>query len=425
MPTKNQTDLLSNLPCLHVLRASGLAVDPKKMLIGGLALCVLILGDGLIARLPFAPESEVPASVLQSEYLQAPGWLREVGDTAQWSVRCFHTGITLLISPVRSVLEPGLLIMRSGSSWQDLAWAWTRLLWALLVWSLAGGAIARMAALQFAQKRRISISQAVRFAGRQFLGYLTAPFLPLAGILCLLGFMALDSWLASLIPVAGDYIISAFWIVAIFFGFLMAMMLTGFTVGWPLMISAISTEDSDGFDGLSRAIGFWFDRPWYAFGLIVLSIPVFVLAWALVSFLIGTTLYLAAWGVSAGAGSSGPPLFDAVANTPMLENLWWNGWLNESPASKSSLDTLPTAFVIVWTYIPAVLLAGFGPSFFWCATTVIYFLLRESDDGTALTEVADWRQSDQPAADEPAAGGPGDSTSSGGDVADTPPEAAE
>ena len=425
MPTENRTDLSSLLPCLHLLRASGLAVDPKKMLIGGLALCVLILGDGLIARLPFAPESEVPASAFQSHYLRTPGWLLEVGDAAQWSVRCFHKGITLLISPLRSVIEPGLLIMRSGSSWQELAWAWTRLLWALLVWSLAGGAIDRMAALQFAQKRRISIGQAVRFAGRQFLGYLTAPFLPLAGILCLLGFMALDSWLASLIPVAGDYIISVFWIVAIFFGFLMAMMLTGFAVGWPLMISAISTEDSDGFDGLSRAIGFWFDRPWYAFGLIALSIPVFVVAWALVSFIIGTTLYLAAWGVSAGAGSYGPPLFDAVANTPMLENLWWNGWLNESPASTSSLDTLPTAFVIVWTYIPAVLLAGFGPSFFWCATTVIYFLLRESDDGTALTEVADWRQSDQPAEDEPAASEPGESTSSGGNVADTPPEASE
>ena len=59
------------------------------------------------------------------------------------------------------------------------------------------------------------------------------------------------------------------------------------------------------------------------------------------------------------------------------------------------------------------------------ATTVIYFLLRESDDGTALTEVADWRQSDQPAEDEPAASEPGESTSSGGNVADTPPEASE
>ena len=419
MSTDNRIDLTSNLPCLHLLRASGLAVDPKKMLIGGLALCVLILGDGLIARLPFAPTSEATTGTLQSDYLRTPTWLREVGDPAQWPVRCVHRGVTLLISPVRSVIEPGLLIMRSGSSWPELAWAWTRLLWALLVWALAGGALARMAALLFAQHLRISISQAGRFAGRQFLSYLTAPFLPLAGLLCLLGFMALDSWLASLIPVAGNYIISVFWIVAVFFGFLMAMLLTGVAGGWPLMISAISTEDSDGFDGLSRAIGFWFDRPWYAFGLIALSVPVFVVAWAMVSFLIGTTLYLAAWAISAGAGSSGPPLFDAVANTPMLENLWWNGWLDESSTSRSSLDTLPTAFVIVWTYIPALLLAGFGPSFFWCATTVIYFMLRGSDDGTALTEVADWRQSDQPAEVEPAASEPDDSSSSGGDVADS------
>lgn len=390
MSTEIRADLPSQFPWLHVLRASGLAIDPKKLLVGGLALCVLIVGDGLLAQLPFAPQSAALATGFQSEYLRTPAWLGVLGHSTQWLGRSLETGLALLISPIRSVVEPGLLILKSGSTWPELAWAWTRMLWALLVWSLAGGTICRMAALQFAQHRRVSIGQAVRFACRQFLGYLTAPFLPLAGILCLLGAIALGSWLVSLIPVGGSYIIGVFWIVTIFLGFLMAMLLTGFVAGWPLMISAISTEDSDGFDGLSRALGFWFDRPWYAALLVVLSIPVFVVGWLLVSFLIGAMVYLAAWSVSAGAGSSGPPLFDAIANTPMLEDLWWSGWLNTN-VETTSLDTLPTAFVITWTCLPALLLAGFGPSFFWCGTTVIYFLLRESDDGTALTEVVDWR----------------------------------
>lgn len=387
MSTDTRIDLPSQLPCLHLLRASGLAVDPRKMLLGGLALCVLLLGDGLIAKLPFAPESAITNSGFQADYLQPPVALRMGTGSSSHSLA---TGVGLLLSPIRSVLAPGLIILKQGSEWTELAWAWTRMLWALLVWSLAGGAIARMAAIQFAQKKRIRIGQALRFSGRQFLGYLTAPFLPLAGVLCLLGFMSLDSWIASLIPVAGDFIVGLFWIVALFFGFLMAMMLTGFAVGWPLMVSAISTEDSDGFDGLSRAIGFWFDRPWYAVLLIVLVVPVFLLAWMLVSYLIGMTVYLAAWSVSAGSGSPGIT-FEAVRSSPLMDQPWWYGWLYQTPAPVPSTDGAPSGFIAAWTYVPAVLLAGFGPSFFWSATTVIYFLLRESDDGTALTDVVDWR----------------------------------
>ena len=398
MSSENRPDLPTVLPCLHLIRASGLAVDPKKLLIGGLAVCVLLTGDGLIAQLPFAPESAESASGFQADYLRMTGnWGQSSVADTPWLQRCLATGFALLLTPIRSVLEPGLVILKSGSSWSELAWAWTRMLWAILVWSLAGGAITRMAAVQFAAKKRVSIGQSVRFAGQQFLSYLTAPFLPLAGILCLLGFMALDSWIASLIPVAGEYIIGVFWVVALFLGFLMAMMLTGFVAGWPLMIAAVSTEDSDGFDGLSRSIGFWFDRPWYAVLLIVLVVPLFVLTWLLVHFLIGTTAYLAAWSVASGTGESGPAVYEAIVNTPLLGEAWWNGSLYQSNVDSPSLDGAPSAFVIAWTHIPALLLAGVGPSFFWSATTVIYFLLRESDDGTPLTDVVDWR--DQQATD--------------------------
>jgi len=46
--------------------------------------------------------------------------------------------------------------------------------------------------------------------------------------------------------------------------------------------------------------------------------------------------------------------------------------------------------IFAWTCIPALLYVGFGPSFFWSATTVSYFLLRQSDDGTPLDSVVDW-----------------------------------
>jgi len=43
-----------------------------------------------------------------------------------------------------------------------------------------------------------------------------------------------------------------------------------------------------------------------------------------------------------------------------------------------------------------LLYVGFGPSFFWSATTVSYFLLRQSDDGTPLDSVVDWPETQEP-----------------------------
>ena len=49
-----------------------------------------------------------------------------------------------------------------------------------------------------------------------------------------------------------------------------------------------------------------------------------------------------------------------------------------------------------WMSLFAGLLAGFGPSYFFCAVTVIYFLLRKSDDGTGFSQVAIY---DEPGSD--------------------------
>ncbi|MDA0284414.1 MAG: hypothetical protein O3B86_13775, partial [Planctomycetota bacterium] len=200
----------------------------------------------------------------------------------------------------------------------------------------------------------------------------------------------------------------------LFCGFLMTMLLVGIATGWPLMIAAISTEDSDGFDGLSRGFGYLIDRPWNAGLLAIVSLSIFAVSRFVVAILIGLTISLGANAISRGYGTelveSSPSVFNAsVSVAASLEATLTNRVAFAWP------DSIAGIAIVVWIGIPAVMLAGFGPSFFWSATTVTYFLLRHSDDGTPLDAVTDWPLKSSltaDAAETPIGNSPGEADSS-------------
>ena len=440
MTTSREDRLHDLFPALHLLRAARLAADPKKMLLGGVGLLVLMLGEQFLALLPFAPlETKAFESAIQA--VEPPGIVTSVFAEGSIFERVrLDRAIGFLAVPLRSVLEPGLVIFRNNNSWSDVAWAWTRLIWALTVWSLFGGAICRMCVMQFAQKGRLSPIQALKFAMAQLQNFLVAPFLPLAGILILLACNAILGLLAALLPGVAAPVLAIVWGLVLFSGFLMAMMMVGLGTGWPLMIAAVSTEDSDGFDGLSRSFGFLTDRPAYAATLTLLAAPVFAFGWCLVSLLVALTFSLGQWAVQAGSPVSPSGLsyeddgerVDALAGQhvvrdssdwkqqPEPEPTLWSidqFWIDlrepDGPTSSGLIWSDPhlaqsgaiarfsgnSGFsgraILCWNSVLLLMLAGYGPSFFWSATTVGYFLLRQSDDGTPLDQVADYGQPDR------------------------------
>jgi len=400
-PAAPPTDLRELFPALHLLRASGLAIDPRKMFLGGLALVFLAFGDWLFAFLPFVQSVGSIHVTIGSETSVVTRLLGCAGIVTRphidvwlsWDAAAFA-----LLTPIRTLIEPARVIFSVAPSWSNLAFAWTQLLWALIVWSFVGGALCRMNALQFATRKRIGVAAALKFSRRQLIGYLVAPFLPLSAVLILQSFNWLLGCLAGLAPSAGSIALGVGWVVVLFTGFLMAMLTVVIAVGWPLMIAAISTEDSDGFDGLSRAFGYLFDRPWHAGLFAVSSLPIFAVSRLLIAILVGLAISLGAEAVERGSEST-------------MTTDGWNFSLEfgrQGVASPAGIvaDRLDAALtrgrgfawpgnfgdkaLIAWTLIPALLYVGFGPSFFWSATTVSYFLLRQSDDGTPLDAVVDW-----------------------------------
>tara|TARA_R110002111_G_scaffold18931_2_gene46232 strand:- start:57633 stop:58910 length:1278 start_codon:yes stop_codon:yes gene_type:complete len=380
----------SIFPWLHLFRVFRLAVDFQKILLSSAAILLLILGNHLFDSLPFAPVPQagnhqiVPQNPLfppqtSQRFLQPLNGDPFLGENLSHPLRSITEGHSLL-EPILSFNRPVLILFQTGANWSSLAYATTQLLWAIIVWSVFGGAITRIAAIQFAQDEHIGFLAALRFSLKRILSLVSAPLLPFAGIgffwsLCLL------IGLLGNIPEAGGIIVSLLWGLTFLFAFVMSLILLITLAGWPLMMTTVSVEDSDGFDGLSRIFSYLFARIWYFLWLVIVTLCYGSICLLFAEMLIQLVSYLSFWGVSWGMGP---------AETEKLFN--------------QNQNTLATTISTGWGSVLRILFSGFIVSFFWSANTVIYFLLRKCDDGTPLDHVYNAEEDAEQAADLPLAG---------------------
>jgi hypothetical protein len=176
-------------------------------------------------------------------------------------------------------------------------------------------------------------------------------------------------------------------------GLLLAILVMGLAVGWPLMFATVSVEGTDGFDGMSRAFNYVYERPLLYLGQIVLSMVYGSFAIFCVLFLAQLGSLLTLQGLALAAPSSWTESIAASAPellAPPLDNTAWTAPVTEArPEPPASLPgaTLGTSLFSFWLHAWATLVQGFVYSFFWSCTTVIYFVLRQSVDGNELDEV--------------------------------------
>jgi len=144
------------------------------------------------------------------------------------------------------------------------------------------------------------------------------------------------------------------------------------------MFAAISVEGTDGFEGLSRAYNYIFERPLYVLWQAVVTMFYGSLAIFFVWLAAQVLAELTVWGVSWGLGSEATRAL--VSGTPTL-TVAGGGAAMEPEAS------LGTQIARGWMCALAVLVVGFVHSFFWSAATIAYFVLRHSVDANDFDEV--------------------------------------
>jgi hypothetical protein len=373
------------LPWVRLFRVFRTAVDLRMLTLGCVALVALSVGDWVFTNLLFSP-----ANKTSSESHAAYQWDRPAAENPiDFPAKVVHnpwgvfTGIASrwerLLQPAQTVLEPARTILQPEASWSQKALAWTRLLWALCVWSVLGGAMTRIAAVEQATDTPMSFSGALRFSLENFLSYMTAVLLPMVFIglfwlLCTIG-----GWIGR-IPAIGQPLLGLLWGVELAFGFLMALILIAAVAGWPLMYATIGAEASDGFDAFSRSYSYVFTRPWHYLWFSIVALTYGAVVTTFISLVAALAVYLSAAGVASGLGP-------ARTGGMMLGS-------PDSVGGASFVSSLPSADIGVgtriagaWLQLVGLLVAGFAVSFFWTASTVIYLLLRQVDDATDFREV--------------------------------------
>ncbi len=392
-------------PWLNIFRALRIAADPRKLLLAAFAYLLLTGGNYLIEKLPFAPpkarnqqisffkdkyqtsaehyEVKQAMHALNSESrtlndLKRKAHLSSFSNFKFWIYSSLQSSRSPL-HPLQTVFKPISRLFKNHNTILEVTFSVTQLFWALSIWAIFGGAICRMTALRFARDERMSMKRALQFSGRRFLSYFSAPLLPLSGVACMWLVLFVGGWIGN-IPAVGGIVVGVLYGIALLVALGIGLIMFGVACGWSLTQATISVEDSDAFDGFSRSFSYVFSKPWHFLWYVVVALLFGGVAIEIVAFVATVIGDIASWGISTGMDKG--HLSELLRDSKSL--------LSKNPLDWSPpKEGLPAAswFAVAWHYLAGLMVFCFQDSYFWVASTIIYFLLRRVEDATDFDEI--------------------------------------
>jgi hypothetical protein len=245
----------------------------------------------------------------------------------------------------------------------------------LLVWSLFGGAICRIASVGFAKGESCSINDALCFSARKFGSFFWSPLVPMIFVAVLL-FGVFLIGLIGRIPVVGP---PAMGILSIF-----AMMVTAFALligimaylGSAFMWPTIATEGTNSFDAISRSFNYILARPWKFIWCVLMACIHGMACMALVVAFTWVTIKVVLLILASGMGGDFEPIRRMVeldSDGPITVHVT-TGMVIAGIA-------LRTVVMMMWGLVVGLLI-----SLKLSDLTVLYFIMRRDVDGTNMSE---------------------------------------
>jgi hypothetical protein len=259
------------------------------------------------------------------------------------------------------------------------------LLISLALTAVAGGAICRITALQFALNEKPGITQALKFSIGKFKSFFLAPILPLFFVAIAAVVMMIVGLIANL-PWLGELFLALMMPAVLIAGTFATLFIVGGILGAILLYPAIAYEASDCFDALSRAYHYTCKKPWRTIFHTVTAGLYGALCYIFVRFFIFLLLFTSRFLLDAFIwvnNKSGTEKIDALWPKPTFFTL-----ITDNLANPENLFQDISAFIIRIVLLLVVgLLVAFIVSFFFSASTVIYALIRQNVDGTATATI--------------------------------------
>jgi len=171
---------------------------------------------------------------------------------------------------------------------------------ALAFWAFFSAAISRIAAMKIAREETIDVREAAKFGAKKFVPVLSSVLF--VATIVLVFYVVCNATLAGFaMSVPGlDVIMAVLFFTVLFSTFLIVFSLVLGLFGMNLAASAIATESSDTWDGISRAWNYILVRPWHVilcYGLTFAYLAVFGVFAKLFLDLSVSSLSIGPWGL--------------------------------------------------------------------------------------------------------------------------------
>lgn len=261
----------------------------------------------------------------------------------------------------------------------------------LVIWSSVGGAITRIAALDYARDESIRILDALRFARKKFWSYFWSPLVPVIGVL----FFAFSNMIVGLIgriPVLGEIIVSLGFPLALISGFFIVFIGVIGILGLCFMFPTISAEGSDAFDAMSRAYSYVLSRPkQYILYSAVNTLYGFICL-AFVAFLAWIMIRLTFLTVGMGMGQKFATVHSFILQKCNIATIGFcsahSAGIRDSGITldRWSLRFLAGTLIVYIAFIKLVVWT-YATTYLFSAKTIIYFLMRKDVDSTDIIDV--------------------------------------
>jgi hypothetical protein len=366
-------------PWLSLVRVFRVSIAVRALVLGAIAILITATGWGLVGMI-FGADS--PATLWLHPYA-ACSWkavtdavpdrplLPYAADTSgRWIDP--RTADSTPYNPVGRtwalLSQPAVVgLTQTDRSVRDAASLLLCGLWGVAVWAFFGAAICRMAAVQLAANEQVGLGSAFRYAVKKWPSYFAAPLFPIGGVLL----ATIPVLVLGLVMRAniGLLLGGLLWPLVLVAGLLMTLLLLGVLFGWPLMWATISAEGTDSFDALSRSYAYTFQRPLHYLFYAVVAGFIGWLGWLLVQNFAAGVIWMGYW--AAGWGSGSAPINAIMGVGEELSGIGYVG----------------AVLIRSWAECVKLLAVGYLFSYFWTASTAIYFLLRRDVDATEMDEV--------------------------------------
>lgn len=294
-------------------------------------------------------------------------------------------------------VEPIRRLFDRDMNFRKFAYLVTGAFWTIAIWSLCGCGISRICLLRLARDETAGLDDAFEFTSQKLTTVIAAAGLPLLGaaLACIpcaaIGLiMTID---------LGAVIGGLLWFVVLGFAGLATVILALYLFGWPLTICAISAENQNSLDALTRSFAYVLQRPMHYALYAIVSILLGGLCWILVAQLavgtIQTAHWAASWGTNLAAGDrmdqlSAPSTPAGSSPTEMAppaaagELASATAATNSPPSNSLELSKMLIRF---WNGLVSTLAVAFLFGQFWCLAAGVYLLLRRDVDETEMDEV--------------------------------------